>query len=64
VGVGLAEPVELDPQVVLHSLPVSLPVIPNLLGKAAEVGGHRRVGRVFVVGQFQGAEEVRWPVGE
>lgn len=64
MGVGLAPPVELDPQVVLERAAVELPVVPDLLEEGLEEPGHRHVVGVFVVGQLEGAEELRGSLNE
>lgn len=64
VGVWLAPPVELDPQVVLERAVVELPVVPDLLEEGFEEPGHRHVVGVFVVGQFKSAKELRGSLNE
>ncbi len=64
MGVGLAELVELDPQVVVQRAAVFFPAVPDLLEEGLEEPGHRHVAGVFVVGQLQGAEELWGPFHE
>lgn len=64
MAVRLAELVELDPQVVLYGEVALLAVVPDLLEEGGQEPGHRHVVGVFVVGQLQGAEEVRGPLHE